>query len=283
MVLLRRLFPSLSRAPLHLSTTGKGFRINEEKACEEEDDDSEESDKAKDETKEQKAEEGGQEEEKEVEEEEEQQEEEEKQEQKNKEDETERQESRPAPETQSPPLPHLRVLSGADPDLGPQLREAAASGKNWSLPIKFPFCPPLTQFSVPTFAPGTNLLKSPEGTLLSASRELRRVRFYAWGGRGYMLVWSVGCLCLPPTGHPMLLTNMELGLGCPELQWLLQREQLSPPQVQSGFCLYLSTTLPLSALEKGEAQWVSCQHSSALWTHLGLQTHSAWPRAGSGL
>lgn len=59
----------------------------------------------------------------------------------------------------------------------------------------------------------------------------------------------------------MLLTNMELGLGCPELQWLLQREQLSPPQVQSGFCLYLSTTLPLGALEKGEAQWVSCQHS----------------------
>lgn len=52
---------------------------------------------------------------------------------------------------------------------------------------------------------------------------------------------------------------MELGLDCPELQWLLQREQLSPPQVQPGFCLYLSTAVPLNALEKGEAQWVSCQ------------------------
>ncbi|XP_013367438.1 PREDICTED: dynein heavy chain domain-containing protein 1 isoform X4 [Chinchilla lanigera] len=52
------------------------------------------------------------------------------------------------------------------------------------------------------------------------------------------------------SGQPVLLTNMELGLGCPELQWLLQREQLSPPHVQPGFCLYLSTTLPLHALEK---------------------------------
>lgn len=64
-----------------------------------------------------------------------------------------------------------------------------------------------------------------------------------------------------PTGLPVLLTNMELGLECQELQWLLQREQLSPPRVQPGFCLYLSTTLPLSALEKGEAQWVSYQRS----------------------
>lgn len=55
----------------------------------------------------------------------------------------------------------------------------------------------------------------------------------------------------------MLLTNMELGLACQELQWLLQREHLSPPQVLPGFCLYLSTTLPLGALGKGEAQWVS--------------------------
>lgn len=148
MVLLRKLFLPLSRAPLHLSATGKGCRINQEKACdgnmEEEDDDSEASDKAKDETKEQKAEERGQEEEKEEEEEEEQQQEEEKQEQKKKGAETERQESRPAPETQPPPLLRLSVLSGADPDLGPQLRVAAASGKNWSPPIEFPFCPPLT-------------------------------------------------------------------------------------------------------------------------------------------
>ncbi|KAG8522790.1 Dynein heavy chain domain-containing protein 1, partial [Galemys pyrenaicus] len=51
-------------------------------------------------------------------------------------------------------------------------------------------------------------------------------------------------------GQPVLLTHMELGLECPELQWLLQREQLRPPEVQPGFCLYLSTTLPLSALGK---------------------------------
>ncbi|KAM8818852.1 LOW QUALITY PROTEIN: dynein heavy chain domain-containing protein 1 [Rhynchonycteris naso] len=74
--------------------------------------------------------------------------------------------------------PYLHVLSGSDPDLGPQLLEAAAGGV------------------------------------------------------------------------PVLLTNMELGLECQELQWLLQREQLSPPQVQPGFCLYLSTTLLLGALEK---------------------------------
>uniref|UniRef100_H0VLU3 Dynein heavy chain domain 1 n=1 Tax=Cavia porcellus TaxID=10141 RepID=H0VLU3_CAVPO len=51
-------------------------------------------------------------------------------------------------------------------------------------------------------------------------------------------------------GQPVLLTNVELGLGCQELQWLLHREQLMPPHVQPGFCLYLSTTLPLHALQK---------------------------------
>nr|XP_045002071.1 dynein heavy chain domain-containing protein 1 [Jaculus jaculus] len=81
-------------------------------------------------------------------------------------------------ETRSSPHLCLRVLSGTDPELGPQLREAAASG---------------------------------------------------------LLV---------------LVTNMELGLGCQELQWLLKREHLSPPEVQPGFCLYLSTILPLHALEK---------------------------------
>lgn len=78
-------------------------------------------------------------------------------------------------------------------------------------------------------------------------------------GGTQVLTWRVRCPCLPCTGLPVLLTNMELGLDCPELQWLLQREQLSPPQVQPGFCLYLSTAVPLNALEKGEAQWVSCQ------------------------
>lgn len=76
-----------------------------------------------------------------------------------------------------------------------------------------------------------------------------------------MLARWAGCPCFPPTGLPVLLTNMELGLGCQELQWLLQRGQLSPARVQPGFCLYLSTTLPLRALERGEAQWVSGQHS----------------------
>lgn len=81
--------------------------------------------------------------------------------------------------------------------------------------------------------------------------------------------------CLPLIGLPVLLTNMELGLGCQELQWLLRREELSPPQVQPGFCLYLSTAVPLSALEKGEPQWVSCHHRSV--DTLGLQLHSVWP------
>uniref|UniRef100_A0A8C7A6A2 Dynein heavy chain domain 1 n=1 Tax=Neovison vison TaxID=452646 RepID=A0A8C7A6A2_NEOVI len=147
----------------------KGFVRNqeEEEATEEEDDSSEGCDKAKNKTKEQKTQDRENEEEREQEEEQEQEE-----------GETERQESRPASETGSLPLPNLHVLSGADPELGPQLREAAANGL------------------------------------------------------------------------PVLLTNMELGLGCQELQWLLQREELSPPQVQPGFCLYLSTTVPLSALKK---------------------------------
>lgn len=79
----------------------------------------------------------------------------------------------------------------------------------------------------------------------------------------------------------MLLTNVELGLGCQELPFLLQREQLSPPQVQPGFCLYLSTTQPLGALKKGEGQWVSCQHSFV--DIVGPRLHSIWPRTGSGL
>ncbi|XP_035578888.1 dynein heavy chain domain-containing protein 1 [Zalophus californianus] len=148
----------------------KGFVRNQED--EEEDDSSEECEKAKDKTKEQKTEDRESEEEEEGGKEEEQEHEEEE------EEETERQASRPASETGPLPPPCLRVLSGADPELGPRLREAAASGL------------------------------------------------------------------------PVLLTNMELGLGCQELQWLLKREELSPPQVQPGFCLYLSTSLPLSALEK---------------------------------
>lgn len=96
-----------------------------------------------------------------------------------------------------------------------------------------------------------------------------------------MLAWWVGCPCLPLAGLPVLLTNVELGLGCQELQWLLRREKLSAPEVQPGFCLYLSTTLPLSALGKGEPQLVSCHHS--LVDTLGLPLHSVWPRAGSGL
>ncbi|ERE80223.1 dynein heavy chain domain-containing protein 1 [Cricetulus griseus] len=51
-------------------------------------------------------------------------------------------------------------------------------------------------------------------------------------------------------GLPVLLTNMELSLGCQELHRLLSRENLSPPHVQPGFCLYLSTTLPIHALER---------------------------------
>ncbi|KAI5211765.1 Dynein Heavy Chain Domain-Containing Protein 1 [Manis pentadactyla] len=161
-------------APGPTEGRGKGFnpsQRNQEKECtedtEEEEDDCDKRDKAKDKTPEQKTEERANEEE-----------EKEEGQEKEEEEETEGQESRPASETQHPPLPYLTVLSGTDPELGPQLQEAAARGL------------------------------------------------------------------------PVLLTNMELGLECQELQWLLQREQLSPPRVQPGFCLYLSTTLPLSALEK---------------------------------
>ncbi|KAB1272388.1 Dynein heavy chain domain-containing protein 1 [Camelus dromedarius] len=153
-------------APGPTEGRGKGFKRNQGKEPKEEDTEEEDvdSDEECEKTKEQEAEERGNEEEQEEKEQEEDEEEEE----------TERQE----PVTQAPPPPHLHIFSGSDPELGPQLREAAASGQ------------------------------------------------------------------------PVLLTNMELGLECPELQWLLQREQLSPPQVQPGFCLYLSTALCLSALEK---------------------------------
>ncbi|XP_076795999.1 dynein heavy chain domain-containing protein 1 isoform X2 [Arvicanthis niloticus] len=85
--------------------------------------------------------------------------------------------SSPPSETQSPPS-CLTVLSGTDPELGPQLLEAAANGL------------------------------------------------------------------------PVLLTNMELSLGCQELQWLLSKKNLIPPYVQPGFCLFLSTTFPIHALHR---------------------------------
>lgn len=56
------------------------------------------------------------------------------------------------------------------------------------------------------------------------------------------------------TGLPVLLTNMELGLGCQELQWLLSKKNLIPPHVQPGFCLFLSTTFPIHALDRGETR-----------------------------
>ncbi|XP_057605338.1 dynein heavy chain domain-containing protein 1 [Hippopotamus amphibius kiboko] len=144
---------------------GKGFKRNQRKEPKEEDAEDEDGDSDEcDKTKEQKAEER-------------------RIKEKNKEKEEQREQVENGQEeeetaTQSLPPPEVQVFSGADPELGPQLQQAAAGGL------------------------------------------------------------------------PVLLTSMELGLECPELQWLLQREQLSPPQVQPGFCLYLSTTLPLSSLEK---------------------------------
>lgn len=129
-MLPRSLIPPLSRTPLHLSATGKGFNPsqgNQEKEytedTEEEDDDCDKRDKAKDKTPEQKTEKRAHEEE----------EKEEGQEQEE-EEETESQESWPASETQHPPFPYLTVFSGTDPELGPQLQEAAARGENWAPP-----------------------------------------------------------------------------------------------------------------------------------------------------
>uniref|UniRef100_A0A8C8VX39 Dynein heavy chain domain-containing protein 1 n=1 Tax=Peromyscus maniculatus bairdii TaxID=230844 RepID=A0A8C8VX39_PERMB len=129
------------------------------------DDDDEDRNEANNQTKEQKTEENKSEEK-----------EKEEQETEKEKSETESSNSSPSSETQSPPL--LTVLSSADPELGPQLLQAAANGL------------------------------------------------------------------------PVLLTNMELSLGCQELHGLLLRENLSPPHVQPGFCLYLSTTLPIHALER---------------------------------
>lgn len=89
--------------------------------------------------------------------------------------------------------------------------------------------------------------------------------------------WHLGHLfLLPVTGLPVLLTNMELSLGCQELHWLLSREDLSPPHVQPGFCLYLSTTLPIHALERGKTRgqhnFVGPQnHSKEGFIHLGSE------------
>ncbi|XP_031243612.1 dynein heavy chain domain-containing protein 1 isoform X2 [Mastomys coucha] len=51
-------------------------------------------------------------------------------------------------------------------------------------------------------------------------------------------------------GLPVLLTNVELSLRCQELQWLLSKKNLTPPFVQPGFCLFLSTTFPIHALDQ---------------------------------
>lgn len=73
------------------------------------------------------------------------------------------------------------------------------------------------------------------------------------------------------TGLPVLVTNMELSLECQELQWLLSREDLGPPRVQPAFCLYLSTTLPIHALEQGETRLQVTR--IALLDILGSQNH----------
>jgi hypothetical protein len=110
---------------------GKGLTRNQngdDKEWEdmEEDDDSEEESKDKDQTKEQKADKRENEKEK-------KQEEKKKEEKEVKENETESQGSNVASGTRSLPPLCLSVLSGADPELGPQLQEAAASGENCSL------------------------------------------------------------------------------------------------------------------------------------------------------
>ncbi|CAO2582639.1 Dynein heavy chain domain-containing protein 1 [Lemmus lemmus] len=154
--------PKESRAKLQVTKPD-----SEDETEDERDDDKEDRNKANGQTKKQKTEKNKSEEGKEKEE----------QEAEKEKNEIESSNSSTPSEPQSPP-PCLIVLSGADPELGPQLLEAAANG---------------------------------------------------------LLV---------------LLTNMELSLGCQELRWLLSREDLSPPHVQPGFCLYLSTTLPIHALER---------------------------------
>ncbi|KAM7329095.1 hypothetical protein ACRRTK_010708 [Alexandromys fortis] len=159
--------PKKSRAKYHV-TNQDSEDETEDEGDDEEDEEEEDRNKANGQTKEQKTEENKSEEGKEKEE----------QEAEKEKNEIESLNSSTPSETQSPP-PCLTVLSGADPELGPQLLEAASNGL------------------------------------------------------------------------PVLLTNMELSLRCQELRWLLSREDLSPPHVQPGFCLYLSTTLPIHALERG--------------------------------
>lgn len=150
--------------------------------------------------------------------------------------------SRPAPETQSLPIPYLRVLSGADPELGAALCEAAANGKNW---VFFLFYHPIG-----LSYPGIISVPSSSGALALWTRQRKGFDLVLCMEYTEALAGWVGCPCLPFVGQQVLLINMELGLECQELQWLLAREKLA---VQPGFCLYLSTTLPLSALGKGAA------------------------------
>ncbi|XP_075827899.1 dynein heavy chain domain-containing protein 1 isoform X4 [Microtus pennsylvanicus] len=160
--------PKESRAKYHMTNQDSEDETEDKGDNKEEDEEKEEDrNKANGQTKEQKTEENKSEEGKEKEE----------QEAEKEKNEIESLNSSTPSETQSPP-PCLTVLSGADPELGPQLLEAASNGL------------------------------------------------------------------------PVLLTNMELSLRCQELRWLLSREDLSPPHVQPGFCLYLSTTLPIHALER---------------------------------
>ena len=145
MGLPRSLSPSLRRAPLHLSATGKGFRRNQGKESKEKDaeDEGDESDECY-KTKEQTAEERGIEE-------------------KNKEEEAQQereeteQEEGAGTESQSPSPPELCVFSGADPELGPQLQEAAAGGENSSPPHACLPCPPPTLWPHRTPTPQSDL------------------------------------------------------------------------------------------------------------------------------
>lgn len=247
----------LTSAPVSLSVPGQGLMGNANKENKQEPtggkDASIERNEAEEQTPEQKAEEQENQEEEE-------QEGEEEEEKEMKENELESQESKVALEAQSSPLLCLTVLSGTDPKLGAQLCEAAANGENGSpstMPrIVLPKSRDPTGFlyhtlsSAPVFSLTT--YRSLEGALLSAEECHSEPDLCREGHAGPGTIgWSS---LFPFTGQPVLLTNVELGLGCQELQWLLHREQLMPPHVQPGFCLYLSTTLPLHALQKGETR-----------------------------
>lgn len=183
--------PPLRRAPLCLSAPDSGLMAKQDQQNEQEDTEEEYGNiEAEEKPKELKAEENKIE-----------KKEQDRRETGEEESETESQGSKLASKTRSPPMLYLSVLSGADPELGPQLCQAAASGKNWS--TSHPGTPQASHFSLSLISA---LVLHPTFIQQGFAGQSQ---FLYLGGGGVMDAGTVGRLPLCPVFRPTCAPNQH--------------------------------------------------------------------------